>query len=77
MFRADAKWGGDVNALERELRTKLVGEDRGDRKGVTQLANAISNVFVHQQSLIGATLDPSRRSIPCSSLTMRSGTPGF
>jgi hypothetical protein len=64
MFRADAKWGGDVNVLERELRTKLVGEDRGDRKGVTQLANAISNVFGHQQSLIGADLGPITKIYP-------------
>jgi hypothetical protein len=56
MFRADAKWGGNANVLERELWTKLVGEDGGDLKGVTQLANAISNVFGHQQSLIGLDL---------------------
>lgn len=56
MFRADAKWSGNSNILERELRTKLVGEDGGDRKGVTQLANAISNVFEHRQSLIGLDL---------------------
>ena len=41
MFRADAKWSGDAALLERELRTKLVGDDGGDRKGVRQLANAI------------------------------------
>jgi hypothetical protein len=49
MFRADAKWGGDVTLLESELRTKLVGDADGNRKGVTQLANAISNVFGHER----------------------------
>jgi hypothetical protein len=55
LFRADAKWGGDVSLLERELRTKLI-EDDGERKGVTQLANAISNVFERKQKLRGIDL---------------------
>jgi len=56
MFRADAKWSGDAALLERELRTKLVGDDGGDRKGVRQLANAISNVFERRRALIGVDL---------------------
>jgi hypothetical protein len=56
MFRADAKWSGDTALLEREIRTKLVGEDDGDRKGVRQLANAISEVFGHKRVLIGVDL---------------------
>jgi hypothetical protein len=55
MFRADAKWSGDVPLLEREIRTKLVGDD-GDRKGVRQLPNAISNVFEHGRELVGIDL---------------------
>ncbi len=56
MFRADAKWSGDTALLEREIRTKLVVEDDGDRKGVRQLANAISEVFEQKRALIGVDL---------------------
>jgi hypothetical protein len=56
MFRADAKWSGDAALLEQELRTKLVGEDSGDRKGVRQLANAITEVFENKRALIGVDL---------------------
>jgi hypothetical protein len=56
MFRADAKWSGDATLLEHELRTKLIVDEDGDPKGITQLANAISNVFEHKRELIGPDL---------------------
>jgi hypothetical protein len=56
MFRADAKWGTDFTLLEREIRIKLVGEEGGSRKGVTQLATAISNVFGPQQRPVDINL---------------------
>jgi hypothetical protein len=56
LFRADAKWAGDVALLEHEIRTKLVEKESGDPKGVLQLANAISSVFERQRGLIGPNL---------------------
>jgi hypothetical protein len=56
MFRADAKWSGNVTLLEQELQTKLVGGEGGRPKGVRQLANAISNVFGSGQKISGLAL---------------------
>ena len=56
MFRADAKWSGNVTLLEQELQTKLIGKEGGSPKGVKQLANAISNVFGSGQTVSGMDL---------------------
>jgi hypothetical protein len=64
LFRADAKWAGDATLLAREIRTKLVGEDGGDRKGVTQLASAISSVFEHKRPVAGVDLSKVTKVYP-------------
>jgi hypothetical protein len=41
VIRADAKYGGDVPRLERELRLKFIEGEPGDKKGIAQISNSI------------------------------------
>ena len=45
VFTAEAKYAGDLAALQGEIEKKLIGRPDRDRKGVHQLANAISSLF--------------------------------
>ena len=45
VIRADAKYGGDVNKLEKELRLKFIEGDGKAKKGVSQLSRNLERFF--------------------------------
>ncbi|MGD0076097.1 MAG: hypothetical protein ABSD31_17410 [Candidatus Binataceae bacterium] len=51
VFTANAKYGDDPKTLEQEIGKKLIGQEGGDRKGVKQLAHAISSLFQQGRQL--------------------------
>ena len=67
MFRADTKYSGDHRALAKEIENKLVFDhDANKRKGVSQLAEAITKLFTpdNSMSLPGIDLEGIRRVYP-------------
>jgi hypothetical protein len=67
MFRADTKYGGDHRALADEIENKLVHDrEANERKGVEQLAEAISLLFTRgsNRAIRGTDLTNVRRVYP-------------
>jgi hypothetical protein len=59
-FTAQSKYGADLAALSKELEDKLIQNQAGKSKGVTQLANAIQKVFNRTKPMEVVDLDLSR-----------------
>ncbi len=59
-FTADAKYGGNVSALEAEIHKKLIGQQNRDRKGVYQLSNAVESLFAKGSPRVLREVDLSK-----------------
>jgi hypothetical protein len=66
VFTAGAKYGGDPNKLRTEIEEKLIRNQKGERKGIEQLAEAIRRTCQRQEpeGIEGVDLSGVRRVFP-------------